>query len=79
MTVSLSTAFGCPIEGKAAQDAMLRWADRCAEIGVRGLTVAALEQARQGNARMQRGSAGGPRTLVSAMYPFMFIRFDSKG
>jgi hydroxymethylglutaryl-CoA lyase len=39
VTVSLSTAFGCPLEGAVAQDEVLRWADRFAQLGVRGLTL----------------------------------------
>jgi hydroxymethylglutaryl-CoA lyase len=39
VNVSLSTAFGCPMEGDVAQDEVLRWADRYAELGVRGLTI----------------------------------------
>jgi hydroxymethylglutaryl-CoA lyase len=39
VNVSLSTAFGCPMEGEVPQHEVLRWADRCAEIGIRGLTV----------------------------------------
>lgn len=38
VNVSLSTAFGCPMEGDVAQDEVLRWADRFAALGVRGLT-----------------------------------------
>ena len=39
VNVSLSTGFGCPMEGEVAQDEVLRWADRFADLGVRGLTV----------------------------------------
>ncbi|MEK8028801.1 hydroxymethylglutaryl-CoA lyase [Pseudaquabacterium rugosum] len=39
VNVSLSTCFGCPMEGEVAQDEVLRWADRFASRGVRGLTV----------------------------------------
>jgi hydroxymethylglutaryl-CoA lyase len=39
VNVSLSTAFGCPMEGPVAQAEVLRWADRCAALGVRGFTV----------------------------------------
>lgn len=39
VNVSLSTAFGCPMEGTVPQDEVLRWADRCAALGVRGFTV----------------------------------------
>ncbi len=39
VNVSLSTCFGCPMEGEVPQDEVLRWADRFAELGVRGLTV----------------------------------------
>lgn len=39
VNVSLSTAFGCPMEGPVLQDEVLRWADRFAALGVRGLTV----------------------------------------
>lgn len=39
VNVSLSTCFGCPMEGEVAQDEVLRWAHRFAEQGVRGLTI----------------------------------------
>ena len=39
VNVSLSTCFGCPMDGEVPQDEVLRWADRFAELGVRGLTV----------------------------------------
>ncbi|MBL8309757.1 MAG: hydroxymethylglutaryl-CoA lyase [Burkholderiales bacterium] len=39
INVSLSTCFGCPMEGDVAEDEVIRWADRFAELGVRGLTI----------------------------------------
>jgi hydroxymethylglutaryl-CoA lyase len=39
VNVSLSTCFGCPMEGDVPQDEVLRWADRFAALGVRGLTI----------------------------------------
>lgn len=39
VNVSLSTCFGCPMEGEVPQDEVLRWAHRFAEQGVRGLTI----------------------------------------
>jgi hydroxymethylglutaryl-CoA lyase len=39
VNVSLSTCFGCPMEGEVPQDEVLRWADRFAALGVRGLTI----------------------------------------
>lgn len=39
VNVSLSTCFGCPMEGEVSQDEVLRWADRFAQLGVRGLTI----------------------------------------
>ncbi|MDB5943713.1 MAG: hydroxymethylglutaryl-CoA lyase, partial [Ramlibacter sp.] len=39
VNVSLSTAFGCPMEGDVPQEEVLRWAERFAALGVRGLTV----------------------------------------
>lgn len=39
MNVSLSTCFGCLMEGDVPQDEVLRWADRFAQLGVRGLTI----------------------------------------
>lgn len=39
VNVSLSTAFGCPMEGVVPQDEVLHWAERFAALGVRGLTV----------------------------------------
>src|SRR6476661_3318666 len=39
VNVSLSTSFGCPMEGDVPQDEVLRWADRFAQLGVRGLTI----------------------------------------
>jgi hydroxymethylglutaryl-CoA lyase len=39
INVSLSTCFGCPMEGDVPQAEVLRWAARFAELGVRGLTI----------------------------------------
>ncbi|ROZ77479.1 hydroxymethylglutaryl-CoA lyase [Ramlibacter sp. WS9] len=39
VNVSLSTCFGCPMEGEVPQAEVLRWASRFAELGVRGLTI----------------------------------------
>lgn len=39
VNVSLSTCFGCPMEGEVAESEVLRWADRFAALGVRGLTI----------------------------------------
>jgi hydroxymethylglutaryl-CoA lyase len=39
VNVSLSTSFGCPMEGAVPQADVLRWAARFAGLGVRGLTI----------------------------------------
>ena len=39
INISLSCSFGCPMEGEVPQDEVLRWSDRFAELGVRGLTI----------------------------------------
>jgi hydroxymethylglutaryl-CoA lyase len=39
INVSLSTCFGCPMEGTVTLDEVMRWAHRFAELGVRGLTI----------------------------------------
>lgn len=39
VNVSLSTCFGCPMEGGVRQAEVLRWAARFADLGVRGLTI----------------------------------------
>lgn len=39
VNVSLSTAFGCPMEGDVPQEEVLRWSARFAEQGVRGITI----------------------------------------
>jgi len=39
VNVSLSTVFGCPMEGEVAQDEVMRWGSRFADLGVRGLTL----------------------------------------
>ncbi|MGY0197406.1 hydroxymethylglutaryl-CoA lyase [Leptothrix sp. BB-4] len=39
VNVSLSTCFGCPMEGEVPASEVLRWADRFATLGVRGLTI----------------------------------------
>jgi hydroxymethylglutaryl-CoA lyase len=39
VNVSLSTCFGCPMEGDVPQAEVLRWASRFADLGVRGLTI----------------------------------------
>jgi len=39
INVSLSTAFGCPMEGDVPEQEVLKFAQRFADIGVRGLTI----------------------------------------
>jgi hydroxymethylglutaryl-CoA lyase len=39
VNVSLSTCFGCPMEGDVPQEEVLRWSARFSELGVRGLTI----------------------------------------
>lgn len=39
VNVSLSTCFGCPMEGDVPQQEVLRWVARFADLGVRGVTV----------------------------------------
>lgn len=39
INVSLSTAFGCPMEGEVPQEVVLGWAQHFADLGVRGLTI----------------------------------------
>lgn len=39
VNVSLSTAFGCPMEGDIADAQVLGWVDRYAGLGVRGITL----------------------------------------
>jgi hydroxymethylglutaryl-CoA lyase len=39
INVSLSTAFGCPMEGEVPQEVVLGWAQRFADLGVRGVTL----------------------------------------
>jgi hydroxymethylglutaryl-CoA lyase len=39
VNVSLSTCFGCPIEGEVPAEGVLQWARRFAGLGVRGLTI----------------------------------------
>lgn len=39
INVSLSTCFGCPMEGDVPQAEVLEWAHRFADLGVRGLTL----------------------------------------
>ncbi len=39
VNVSLSTAFGCPMEGEVPQEVVLGWAQRFADLGARGLTI----------------------------------------
>ena len=39
INVSLSCGFGCPMEGEVPQAGLLRWAERFAGLGVRGLTI----------------------------------------
>ncbi|MEO9101823.1 MAG: hydroxymethylglutaryl-CoA lyase [Burkholderiaceae bacterium] len=38
INVSLSCSFGCPMEGDVPQDMMLGWAQRFADLGVRGIS-----------------------------------------
>lgn len=39
VNVSLSCAFGCPMEGEVPEAELLLWAERFAGLGVRGLTI----------------------------------------
>ena len=39
INVSLSTCFGCPMEGDVPQAEVMHWAQRFADLGVRGLTI----------------------------------------
>jgi hydroxymethylglutaryl-CoA lyase len=39
VNVSLSTVFGCPMQGEVTADEVLGWVDRFAERGVRGVTL----------------------------------------
>lgn len=39
VNVSLSCCFGCPMEGEVLQDEVLRWGERFAGLGLRGLTI----------------------------------------
>lgn len=39
INVSLSTVFGCPMQGDVAADEVLGWVDRFATLGVRGVTL----------------------------------------
>ncbi|WP_397452806.1 hydroxymethylglutaryl-CoA lyase [Pseudomonas sp. NA-150] len=39
INVSLSTVFGCPMQGDVPDDEVLGWVDRFAELGARGVTL----------------------------------------
>ena len=39
INVSLSACFGCPMEGDVPQNEVMQWAQRFADLGVRGLTI----------------------------------------
>lgn len=39
INVSLSACFGCPMEGEVPQTEVMQWAQRFADLGVRGLTI----------------------------------------
>jgi hydroxymethylglutaryl-CoA lyase len=39
INVSLSACFGCPMEGDVSQQEVMRWSQRFADLGVRGLTI----------------------------------------
>ena len=39
VNVSLSTVFGCPMQGDVSLDEILGWVDRFANLGVRGVTL----------------------------------------
>jgi hydroxymethylglutaryl-CoA lyase len=39
INVSLSTVFGCPMQGEVAADEVLGWVDRFATLGARGITL----------------------------------------
>ncbi len=40
INMTLSTSFGCPVEGKVSEDTVLGFVDRFCALGVRGLTLA---------------------------------------
>ncbi len=39
INVSLSACFGCPMEGDVSQQEVMKWSQRFADLGVRGLTI----------------------------------------
>ena len=39
INISLSCSFGCPMEGEVQQEEVLRWSERFAGLGVRGLSI----------------------------------------
>lgn len=39
INISLSTTFGCPMEGDVSEDEVMRWLDRFAELGVKRATL----------------------------------------
>ena len=39
VNISLSCSFGCPMDGEVLQGEVLRWGERFAALGVRGLTI----------------------------------------
>jgi hydroxymethylglutaryl-CoA lyase len=39
VNVSLSCSFGCPMEGEVAEQTLMHWAQKFADLGVRGLTI----------------------------------------
>ena len=39
INISLSCSFGCPMEGDVPQEEVLRWGERFAALGVRGLSI----------------------------------------
>ena len=39
INISLSCSFGCPMEGEVQQEEVLRWSERFADLGVRGLSI----------------------------------------
>ena len=69
INVSLSCSFGCPMEGVVPLSELMRWAERFATLGVRGLTIcdttgmAHPEQVRQVVQSLQERLAGTQLTL----------------
>jgi hydroxymethylglutaryl-CoA lyase len=71
VNVSLSTVFGCPMEGEIDPDGVIAWAGRFAELGVQGITLCdttGMAYPTQAQALCARAIAAFPQVAFTAHF-----------